>query len=78
MAASARCSHGWLNRCGELGAVVVFVHVVVGMSTGAFDDLRDDHEHEHDSRSAPTAAGGCVCWRRSPLDTAFGLLGVVG
>ena len=41
MAASAKCSHGSLNRCGELRAVVVVVHVVVRMSTYAFDDLRD-------------------------------------
>jgi hypothetical protein len=40
MAASAKCSHGSLNRYGELRAVVAFVHVVVRMSTRAFDDLR--------------------------------------
>jgi len=39
MAASAKCSHGSLNRCGELRAVVAFGHVVVRMSTSAFDDL---------------------------------------
>jgi hypothetical protein len=27
---------------------------------------------------ARNAAGGCASWRRLPLDTAFGLLGVVG